>query len=192
MDWNIWRGFDSQCMFLYWGETTALFAIGLIFNNEFQGTARSLDAFFEEIAKQPWSRAAGQGHMLKHMSKCNKYDNCILGQKRKKWRAVCHVIIYPSMVETWRTLIACRRWVAWWLVNCMELGEEKELVYLQQSARQNSIRDLRKEVLVMFPTWSFNDSLWFEAWKRERRGIAYMLAIELWIHCLHKKILFWF
>ena len=31
----------------------ALFAIGLIFNNEFQGTARSLDAFFEEIAKQP-------------------------------------------------------------------------------------------------------------------------------------------
>ena len=34
---------------LCWGETLALFAIGLILDNEFQGTARSL----EEIAKQP-------------------------------------------------------------------------------------------------------------------------------------------
>ena len=38
---------------LCWGETMALFAIGLMLDNKFQGTARSLEAFFKEIAKQP-------------------------------------------------------------------------------------------------------------------------------------------
>ena len=114
------EGFWQSMYVLCWGETLALFAIGLILNNEFQGTARSL----EEIAKQPWSRAAGQGHMLKHMLKCNKYDNCILGRKGKSGK----LFVTWLSINLWLKL-TCRWWVAWWLINCMELGGEYELVY---------------------------------------------------------------
>ena len=142
------------------------------------------------FAKQLWSRAGGQGHRLKHMLKCNKYDNAFWGRREKvgSFLAYDNLSIYDRNLEDSHSLEKMSSLMIDQLYGAGRRRVDFCLIAAQCKVEQHGGPQKRGAGYISF----LIISSWFETWKRERRGTAYMRTTVWWIHCLHNTILFWF
>ena len=141
----------------YDGQGQCLSLDLILHSNKCQGTARQWGEV-EINSKAALKQSSRTGAHVKTHIQVQQVWKLHPEAEKENWEAVWHVIIYQSMVETWRALIAWRRWGAWWFI-CMELGGEENFVELLHSSSHNSMGDLGKEALLIFATWSLVNGL---------------------------------